>query len=207
MDKGIWVTGVGRASGPRDECTIIVGVEVRRPNAAAALADAADALEGMREVVLAAGLGASAMTTSGVTLNPVYDDFPTVAGFTAGLSLAIRTRDIDAAGSLLGRLVSTGGDAARVHEVSFTHSDPGQLEALARDAAWADALARAGQLAGLAGRQLGDVLSITESSTQAPAPRGGVRMMRAMAAGPPEVSLDAGEGTVSVNLAVGWSLR
>ena len=81
MDKGIWVTGSGTAMGARDECVITVGSEVRRPSAAGALASSAESLEQMRAVLLASGLTESALATSAVSLNPVYDEYPTVAGF------------------------------------------------------------------------------------------------------------------------------
>ncbi len=208
MDKGIWVSGSGSASGPRDECVITVGSEVRRPSAAEALAASGDALERMRQVLLEAGIPAGALSTSAVSLNPVYDEYPTVAGFQAAVQLSAHTADIDAAGQLLAALVVAGGDAARVHDVSFRHSDATGLLARAREAAWADALARASQLAELAGRQLGDVVSINETAGRS-RPPGPLRMATAMAdgAGAAKVSLDAGDGAVVVCLDVGWSLR
>lgn len=206
MKKGIWVTGTGTAAGPRDECVISAGVEVRRPTALAALTDSAAAIEQVRAVILAAGIPASALETSAVALNPVYDNYPTVAGFTASLGLRITTRDLDSAGALLGQIVGVGGDAARLNDVSFRHSDPTALIAQARDAAWADAMARATQLAGLSGRGLGEVLSVSEvSGGEGPRPKGG-RMMMAMADAGPAVTLDAGEGQVGVTLSVRWAL-
>jgi hypothetical protein len=160
----------------------------------------------MRQVALSAGLTTADLTTSQVSLNPVYDQYPVVAGFTAALSLQVRTRDLGTAGQLLGQLVAVCGDDARLHSVTFGQSAPSDLLVRARDAAWADALGRATQLAGLAGRELGEVLSITESVAEGPRPRGGVAMMRAAAPGP-EVSLDGGEGEVTVSLTVGWALR
>ena len=207
MDKGIWVTGSGTASGSRDECAITVGSEVRRPSAAGALAASAESLEQMRAVLLGSGVPESALATSAVSLSPVYDEYPTVAGFQAAVQLTATTRDIAAAGELLTSVVEAGGDAARVHDVSFRHSDASGLMGRARDAAWADALARAGQLAALAGRELGEVLAIDETVGR-PRPPGPMRMA-AMAesdmAG--KMSLDAGEGSVVVSLTVGWSLR
>lgn len=207
MDKGIWVTGSGTAAGARDECVITVGSEVRRPSAAAALADSAAGLDQMRAVFLAAGIPDSALATSGVSLSPVYDQYPTVAGFQAAVQLTAQTRDIAAAGQLLTALVTAGGDAARVHDVSFRHSDASSLLARARDAAWADAQARALQLAGLAGRELGEVLSIEEvdGRSRPPGPMRMAAMADSGAGG--GVSLDAGEGSVVVTLAVGWSVR
>jgi uncharacterized protein len=207
MDKGIWVTGSGTALGARDECVITVGSEVRRPSAAAALAESAESLAQMRAVLLGSGVAESALTTSAVSLNPVYDQFPTVAGFQAAVQLTATTRDIGTAGALLTAVVAAGGDAARVHDVSFRHSDASGLMSRARDAAWADALARATQLAGLAGRELGDVLAIDETVGR-PRPPGPMRMAamaQSDAAG--AMSLDAGEGSIVVSLTVGWSLR
>ena len=207
MDKGIWVSGSGTAMGTRDECVITVGSEVRRPSAAGALAASSESLEEMRAVLLASGLSASALATSAVSLSPVYDDYPTVAGFQAAVQLTATTRDIEAAGELLSAVVEAGGNSARVHDVSFRHSDPTGLMVRARDAAWADALARASQLAELAGRELGEVLAIDETLGR-PRPPGPMRMAATAEsdmAG--KMSLDAGEGAVVVSLTVGWSLR
>ncbi len=207
MDKGIWVTGSGTAGGARDECVITVGSEVRRASAAGALAASAESLAQMRSVLLASGLPESALSTSAVSLTPVYDQYPTVAGFQAAVQLTATTRDIEAAGELLTAVVEVGGDAARVHDVSFRHSDASALMGRARDAAWADAVGRASQLAALAGRELGEVLAIDETVGH-PRPPGPMRMAamaESDAAG--RVSLDAGEGSVVVSLTVGWSLR
>lgn len=206
MDRGIWVTGSGTAAGPRDECVITVGSEVRRAAAGDALAGSADALDQMRAVFLAAGIPATDLATSGVSLTPVYDQYPVVAGFQAAVQLTAQTRDIDTAGELLAALVTAGGEAARVHDVSFRHSDSSALLARARDAAWADARARAEQLAGLAGRELGEVLSIEEATTRS-RPPGPARMAMAAADSAGGPTLDAGAGSVTVQLAVGWSIR
>lgn len=207
MEKGIWVTGSGTATGARDECVITVGSEVRRPSAAGALAASAESLEQMRGVLVGSGVPVSALTTSAVSLTPVYDTYPTVAGFQAAVQLTATTRDIEAAGALLSAVVEAGGDAARVHDVTFRHSDPSSLMVRAREAAWADALGRATQLAELAGRELGEVLAVDETVGR-PRPPGPMRMAAmAESDAPGRMSLDAGEGSVVVSLTVGWSLR
>lgn len=204
MDRGIWVDGSGTAAGPRDECVVTLGAEVRRPGAAAALAAAAEGLAGMRGALLAAGIPVEGLSTSGVTLSPVYEDYPVVAGFQAAVQLTATTRDLGAVGQLLGDIVTAGGDAARVHDVSFRHSDATALLSRAREAAWADALARATQLAELAGRQLGEVLAVEESTPQGRPP--GPMRMAAMDTAGGRMPLDAGEGAVVVQLRVGWAL-
>jgi uncharacterized protein YggE len=184
-----------------------VGSEVRRPSAAGALAASGESLDQMRAVLLGSGLAESALSTSAVSLNPVYDDYPTVAGFQAAVQLTATTRDITSAGELLTAVVDAGGNAARVHDVSFRHSDASGLMGRAREAAWADALARASQLAVLAGRELGEVLAIDETVGR-PRPPGPMRMAASAESNMAgRMALDAGEGAVVVSLTVGWSLR
>lgn len=208
MERGIWVTGSGTASGPRDECSVTVAAEVRRATAEAALAGSAQALERMRAVLLGAGIVEADLATSAVSLTPVYEQYPAVAGFQALVSLVARTRELDSVGALLTALVTAGGEAARIQDVSYRHRDASALLVAARDAAWADALARAEQLAALAGASLGAVLSIDETQS-GPRPPMPVRMAAAAAdaGGPGRMALDAGEGSVTVSLTVGWSMH
>lgn len=206
MDKGIRVTGSGTATGTRDECVLTVGAEVRGATAATALHGSSEALATMRDAFLAAGIPASDLSTSAVSLNPLHDPYPTVVGFEAAVRLVARTRDVESAGELLTAVVTAGGEAARVHDVSFGHHDPSALLSLARAAAWEDALARGTQLAELAGRGLGEVLAIDESvgSNHPPRP---MRMAMADSAKAGGMTLDAGEGAVVVTLTVSWALR
>lgn len=205
MDRGITVIGSGSASGPRDECVLTVGAEVRRPTAAAALAGTAEVVSRMREVLLSTGLPGSSLATSAVSLAPVYDQYPTVAGFVSDVRLTARTRDLASVGGLLTALVEAGGEAARVHEVDYRQSDPSGLLTQARELAWADAVDRASQLARLAGRELGEVLGIEEAVGRGGGPR--PMRMAAMADAAGSVPLDAGSGEVSVTLTAAWSLR
>ncbi len=205
-DHGIWVVGTGMATGPRDECVLTLGAEVRAATAAAALAGCAAALERMRTTLTDGGVPASGLSTDDVRLNPVYGQHPVVVGFLASIQLRAVTHDLSAAGALISAVVESGGDSARLHDVSFRHRDPAGLVRSARDAAWADALERAEQLAGLSGRELGEVLSIDEGS--ASRPPGPMPMARqAMAMDAASVPLDSGEGSVTVSLCVGWALR
>jgi uncharacterized protein YggE len=104
-------------------------------------------------------------------------------------------------GSLLVAAIDAGGDGARVDGISFSHHDAGALEREARDAAYADARAKAEQYAGLAGQALGEVRRIVEAGPgAAPSPH------QAMALAASAVPVDGGEGTVSAVLMVTWAL-
>lgn len=203
-DRGIWVLGSGTAMGPRDECVLTLGAEVRAATPAAALADCSTALQRMREALAEGGVPATALSTDDVRLNPVYGEHPVVVGFLASIQLRAVTQDLAGAGALISAVVTAGGDGARLHDVSFRHRDPVGLRRQAREAAWADAVDRAEQLARLSGRELGEVLVVDEDAPRDPAPLPGVRMAMMDATAVP---LDSGEGTVVVSLTVGWALR
>jgi uncharacterized protein YggE len=72
--------------------------------------------------------------------------------------------------------------------------------AAARDAAWADAHARATHYAALAGRVLGPVLQVTE----APVPGGPVPRAASLAV--KRADVEPGTQTVRVTVSVRWSL-
>jgi len=95
--------------------------------------------------------------------------------------------------------VEAGGDEARLQSASFEHSDPAALLVSARDSAFADAQARAAQLAALAGRDLGPVQRILEGEPAwVPLRRSKTLAMASM---PP---IDAGTSDVSVAVTVTW---
>jgi hypothetical protein len=74
--------------------------------------------------------------------------------------LRVMVRDVDQAGGVLDAVVEAG--ANQVYGVTFTVSDESRWQGQARGAAMDDARARAGELARLAGVELGQVLSVSE---------------------------------------------
>jgi uncharacterized protein YggE len=157
----------------------------------------------IREAVLAGGVDASALTTTNVSLSPVHDPWPTVVAYEASLGLSVRLLDLSRVGSLLVAAIDAGGDGARIDGISFSHHDAATLERDARDAAFADARAKAEQYAGLVGQALGEVRHVVEGGADgAGSPRAALRMA---SAGAP-VPIDAGEGTVVADVSVTWAL-
>jgi uncharacterized protein YggE len=69
-------------------------------------------------------------------------------------------RDVEKASAVLDAAVEAG--ANQVYGVTFTVSDESEWQGQAREKAMADAKARAGELASLAGLELGEVLSVSE---------------------------------------------
>jgi uncharacterized protein YggE len=105
----------------------------------------------------------------------------------------VTIRDRDRVGDVLDGALSAG--ASDVFGISFSIDDPRPLRAKAREAAVADARARAQELARASGVELGALLSLSEEGSSPPRPVA----MRAMslAAGPP---IESGELTVSAQV-------
>jgi len=74
--------------------------------------------------------------------------------------LRVTVRNLEQVGELLDAVVEVG--ANQMYGVTFTVSDDQEWESEAREKAMDDAKARAEELAGLAGVELGEVLSVSE---------------------------------------------
>jgi uncharacterized protein YggE len=205
MGRSVTVTGRGRASAPYDVATLRLAATARAANPSDATARASYALQAMREAVVRGGASEQTLQTTGVSLNPVHDPWPTVTGYEASLSLAVRLTDLEHVGSVLVAAVQAGGDGARVEGIAFSHDDAAALERAAREAAYADARAKAEQYAGLAGQALGEVRHVVEAEMGGgPAPRRMMAMAAADAGG--GMPVDGGEGSVSAVVTVTWAL-
>jgi uncharacterized protein YggE len=205
MGRSVTVTGRGRASAPYDVATLNLAVAARAANPSDATARASYAMQAMREAVIRSGADERTLATTSVSLNPVHDPWPTVVAYEASLSLAVRTTDLEHVGSMLVAAVQAGGDGARVDGIAFSHDDAAGLESAARDAAYANARAKAEQYAGLAGQALGEVRHIAEAEIGG----GGMpKRMMAMAAADSEgaMPVDGGEGSVTAVVTVTWAL-
>ena len=118
--------------------------------------------------------------------------------------LAVKLRDLDKVGAILDAAVGAGGN--QLYNIGFAVDDPKPLEARAREAAVADAKARAKQLAELAGLTLGDVLVVAESAAGGMSPPMPMmsKMMDSSSAG---TSVSAGEVGVASQVEVVFSVR
>src|SRR5690606_16222358 len=96
---------------------------------------------------------------------------------------------------------AAAGDAVKVNGISFSIEDDAGMVEAAREAAWQDARAKAEQLARLSGRELGPVVSITETVSRPPVP---VEYAR-LAAADTSTPISPGTATVAIELSVEFS--
>jgi uncharacterized protein YggE len=209
MDDGITVTGLGKVTAPADVVRIHVGVQCDGPDVASALRDVGLRLEAVSTAARAQGLRDNDIQSSSVNLYPRYaNDGIAILGYQASHQLEMTSHDIDRAADLITAFVAAAGNALTINQISLSLKDPGPLAEQAREAAFAEATAKAEQYARLAGRALAEVVSVAESSDQAQgwfahASMGETRHTTGDVSG---MGIEGGQTTVLATVTVRWSL-
>ena len=161
MTRTVTVTGQGTARVVPDSAVVNVAAVFRARSVEEAFAGVASAVE---------AIGASARTfvdpenvgSRGLNVWPSHDDAGRQAGFECRHAVQVRCPSLDVAGPLLTALIAGVGDRLEVEGVSLEASDTSAAQEAAREQAYADAVARATHLAGLAESVLGRPVAISE---------------------------------------------
>ena len=203
------VTGTGEASARPDVAVISAGIVAQADTASAALAENTRAMNAVLEQLRAAGLAQEDIQTAQFAVTPLYDtrppdpqrtEPPRIVGYQVSNQVTARVRDIDRLGATLDALVGAGANS--IDGLHFEIADPKQMLGEARDAAVADALAKARRYATAAGVQLGEILAIEEAGAYAP-PR---PMMRAEAMAA-SVPIAPGETELSASVTMTFAIE
>ncbi len=211
MAEGVTVDGVGRVTGVPDVLRATIGVEVRRP----AVQEALDAANAGAERVLAAlrdaGVEERDVHTRDLAVYPEYhspapDAPPEISGYVVVNLVEAKLRELDRVGELLDAVLRAGGDDARLNGVAFALEDNAELLEAARDAAFADARAKAEQYARLAGGSLGPLVRLVEADAATPMAHE-YETDDAMAAARQDVPIAPGEQEVQVRATATWRLE
>lgn len=200
---GVLVVGTGSAGAPPDVVRIDLAAEAIADTVREALENATVGLARIRSTLLDAGVPTADLRTTDTSVHVDYG--PRGEGpqrFVARLGLSATVREVSAAGSIVQNAFEEAGETARLSSLSFEHSDSSALLSAARDAAFADALAKARQFAELAGRELGGVVSVDDTAGGGPIPLPRVRMEAMPMA---EFTVEGGQQDVSAVVIVRWS--
>ena len=171
------VCTVGKVSLKPNIATISIGVETRASTVSEAKAEVdarmADVVAALRKV----GIAERDIQTLQYSIHRDQEPMPMMSegsasadqgGYSVSNVLRVTVRDIEQAGTVLDMAVEAG--ANQVWGVNLTVSDEDKWQSQAREKAMADARARAADLAGLAGVELGEVLSMSEVISASPVP-------------------------------------
>jgi uncharacterized protein YggE len=163
--RTIVATGTARVRGTPDVLTVMLGVSTRGKTVGEALDHNNAAARKVIDVLLDGGVDKKDVQTTNFSIGPIYgDNADDVEGYQVSNLVVAQLRDLSKAGSLLDKAAQVGGDDVIVRGVHFDIDNTSDLVAAARADAVKRARSQAEQLATAAGVQLGDVLTISESS-------------------------------------------
>jgi uncharacterized protein YggE len=155
----VTVTGIGTVEAVPDRAQVSAGVESRAATARGALAANATAMQ--KVIAALRSAGGKDVTTQTVSLSTAFDQNGQPSGFVA-TNVASAETTLTGAGALIDSAVAAGANT--IYGPSLERSDAEALYRQALEKAVADAGDRAGILAKAAGRTLGRVTAMTESS-------------------------------------------
>ncbi len=204
------LTGQGQVTASPDMAVLSLGVVSEDKTARRALLANTRAMTKLVAALKKAGIEAKDLQTSGFNVNPKYSRpgpvqnrqprAREIVGYSARNTLTVRIRKLANAGEILDHAVSLGANA--ISGLTFTLAEPKPLQIKARQAAMADALAKAKLYANAAGVSLGAIQTITEGGgIYQPQPQ---MMARAEAAFDSAVPIEAGEIIYRAQVNVVW---
>jgi uncharacterized protein YggE len=199
--RRITVVGTGQVKGTPDVADVSIGVSARGQSAGEALSTANDRAAKVIAALKDAGVADDDVQTSGLSIQPVFDD-EVVTAYEVSNTVDARLREIPKVGEVLDAAARVAGDEVRLHGISFTVDDDSELLSMARERAVKRARTQAEQLAAAAGVELGDVVSIDEGAVAIPYASRGVAEDAAAS-----VPVEPGSQTLSLSATVVYEIR
>jgi uncharacterized protein YggE len=161
--RTVTVSGTATIKASPDEAVIGLGVQTDANTAEGALSQNADKMEAVIASLFDQGLTRDDLATSYVSLYPTYGPSGMdISGYQAVNQIDATVRDIPNVGRVIDAAVDAGANLS--NGITFRLSDESSGVDQALEAAVADARSKAETLAGAGDAQLGQVVSIQESS-------------------------------------------
>ncbi|MFP5252863.1 MAG: SIMPL domain-containing protein [Actinomycetes bacterium] len=205
----IALRGTGERSGVPDQLSFRLSVRAKADDVTTALDDTSRTLRRVLAALEGVQVRRRDVQTTGLSVRPDYAYYssgpPVLTGYVATQSVSVLVQELRDSGAAIAAAVEAGGNAVRVAGVRLRIGDRDALLADARDAAVAQARAKAEQYAAATGQTLGPVLSVREVHA-----RGGrdvaLAYGRAALDTAAAVPIRAGTEDLTVTVAVVWEL-
>jgi uncharacterized protein YggE len=207
------VSATGQVQVVPDVVVVQLGVETQAEEASAALAQNNEQMQALIDALTASGVTTDSIQTQAVQLTPIFqtpvpeplpegeqqapsDAQADLIGYRASNLVQVRMPGVGGVGELIDSAIQAGGN--RIDGIWFEVSEPEAWLDQARENAWAEAERKAQQLAELAGVELGELLSISETSFS-PLP-----ITAPMSAAEMGVPIQPGTQTLQADIHVTW---
>ena len=208
MPRTIQVSGTGRAASAPDIASFEAAVVTEAASAGTALEANSAGVRKVMETLKTLGIADKDLQTSRFDVGPRYTSTPqkpepVISGYTATNQVHVRVRNLPQLGKVLDAVIQSGSN--QVSNIHFGVDNEAGLKNEARNAALADAKARAMLYAHGVGGKVGKVLSIREQESpefRPPMPFA----MKAMMASDGAVPVATGEQHLDVTIHVTYEL-
>ena len=122
--RTITVTGNGAVTGTPDELQLSLEAHAQAASVSAALDSANQAMTAVRDALTAGRVAPADLQTSGMSVQPQYNQQDTITGYTVSESLTAELHHLATAGQTITDAVEAGGNAVTVDDVSLDLTDP-----------------------------------------------------------------------------------
>jgi len=169
--RTITVTAEGMTTATPDLAEISFSVVSTGENPQTLTANNTSKMNAVLQFVSSQNIASSDIATTDYDLEPTYQYDNTtqrsfITGYTLTQTVTVKIRDLTNVATVLGGLAPLGVN--EVGGVTFTFSDPDASLAVARGNAFAEAQAKAEQMATAAGVSLGEVVNVSENGNVPP---------------------------------------
>lgn len=209
-NSGIWVTGQGKVTVVPDVAILGLGVEAQATTVEEAMDKAAVAMDRVMATLRANGIAETDIKTQWFNIYLVRrwtdDGREVLLGYRVTNMVTVKIRDVEATGRIIDAVAKAGRDYIRIQGVSFSVDDTSQYYAEARAEAVADAIAKAQQLADLAGVQLGKPFYISEDGGYTPIYRD-YGMMALEGGTVPTTPISPGENEITLTVQMAFAIE
>jgi uncharacterized protein YggE len=210
QNTGIWVSGEGKATAVPDIAILTLGVQAQESTVAQAQDETATAMNAIVSALKDGGVADKDIQTQQYYITPIWTTNKetgqqTLAGYRVTNTVTAKIRTVADTGAIINAVAGAGGNYTTINGISFTVDNPAPYQKTARQAAMADAQAKAKQLADAAGIKLGAPNYISESGGVIPILN--VPVPTGAAPAPVSPPISPGESTITVDVQVVYAIK
>jgi uncharacterized protein YggE len=208
----VTVTGVGHVAVVPNQLAFDLSVSVLRDDLDQALDDGNTAMQSVVDTLKTSGVAEKDVQTTDLSMNPEYTKKKgqpvQLRGYRVSQTVSVTVEDLSKASDIVTAALNAGGSGVRLNGLRLQVADPdGSLEP-ARTAAVEQARSKAEEYAADAGRELGDVVTISEVNNQSYGPQDGLSFQRsAVDAASAAFPIQAGQQDLTANIVVVYELK